>query len=495
MSIIQVSQNNCISNISYAENDHLSLLEILSEHGFQLNSPCGGNGYCNKCIVTVNGKQTKSCTYIPNGDICVTLPSSPDSDNTFSIADISSKNNTDSDPIIHTADSTTYSVAIDLGSTSVSIAVVSTKIIDECTIKNPSSIYGSDIISRAQSCVNGKKEIVAKLLVTSLENEITRLMKKNNLDISNLNSIYIAANTAMQLMLLSLDCSEILTYPFKINEYTHSFIYKNHPVYIIPSFSAFVGGDIVSGLYYLSPVQYKNYLFIDIGTNAEIVLSTHNKLYCTSAAAGPAFEGANISCGTAYVSGAINNASIIPTPNSDYKITYKTIDNKLPCGICGTGILDIYSQMIKHGIIDKFKTLSEKYIDNGFKIAHSVNGNIIITQNDIRQIQLALSAIHTAIEILLSKAELSANEIEKIYISGSFGSALTPETLASINIFPFKILNSDLISFSGNTSLLGAIKAATHKQSPEQFKNIINSCTEITLANEPDFNDLFLKNM
>ena len=230
--------------------------------------------------------------------------------------------------------------------------------------------------------------------------------------------------------------------------------YHQSLVTLIPSISAFIGGDIVSGLYYLSTKdKTAPYLFLDLGTNAEIALVLKDRILCTSTAAGPAFEGTNISCGCAHIPGAIYSIEIKRPRNK-----YKTINNKIPVGVCGSGILSLYSELISKQLVDSFGMLSNEYFDTGFQITTTPSGSLTITQKDIRQIQLAIAAIKTGIDLLIQKSYLSINDIHHVYLSGSFGSSLDLTTLSNINLFPKDWIQKEkLIEPLGNSSLKGAI--------------------------------------
>lgn len=496
MNNITIIQNQVTRTITYDETQARVLSAILSENGIMLNLTCGGNGYCGKCTVNVNGIPQKACQYIPVGDITVIIGSV----NRFSGSviphdDVTSYESASANNSINSKGAH-VSVAIDIGSTSVSMALVSVEtpesvICDSSTIFNPTFEYGADILSRAQASINGSRDAMASVLRNSLNNEITRLLSRHHLSQKNVNSVYIACNLIMAHILLALDCTDLVSFPFSPAGFECRTIYNKIPVNIIPAFSSYVGGDIVSGIYYLDPPKTSGFIFLDLGTNAEIVVSNNGKMFCTSAAAGPAFEGSGISCGQAYVNGAINSVNI-STSNT---VSYTTIGNKIPTGICGSGVLDAYSELINKHIIDENKTFNSRYIDTGFTIARSLNGPITITQNDIRQIQLAVSAIATGIHILLKHAELELSQIDKVYISGSFGKSLKLTTISSIGILPPELVNESIVEFTGNTSLLGAIRSAILNTAPEEYASLISRCTEIELANDPDFNELFIKNL
>lgn len=500
MSLITVSSGNKTLVIQYNPEDKNTLADILYENGFKINTFCGGAGYCGKCIVSVDGSPQKACAYTPCYDITVNIPASSISQ-THSPAERIANIESGIKYTCTNMKSDSNAIAIDIGSTSISTALIGIHddtygIINIATIFNPTIHYGSDIISRAQASVNGKREVLSATLRNTIESEVKKIIHTNHVAMNSIKNIYISCNTTMQHLLLGLDCTGILSYPFTPSQFEHNRIYDGVHICIIPSFSTFIGGDIVAGLYYLSKPRYRRYILLDLGTNAEIVLVNGNRMFCTSAAAGPAFEGAGITCGCAYIKGAVKNVTIKRRQNkSSFSISYKTIENKLPVGICGSGIIDIYSQFIANSIIDEHKTLNEQYIDSGFEIAKTANGPILITQQDIRHVQLAVAAIKTGIDILLLRSGLTSTDIERVYVAGSFGASLSLETLKKINLMPKDFINRQTIEFPGNTSLSGAIKASVNKCSFESLSRIISSCTEIELANEPEFNSLFIGNM
>ena len=495
MSIITIIENHNPKQIFFNPDENKTLAAILSDNNILLTLTCGGNGFCGKCTVNVNGVPQKACKYIPTGDIIVYLDSKePVSSSVIPAEKILIVGQKDL-PADNNKTCNEVSVAIDIGSTSISLALVSHSNTNEApldlsTILNPTFEYGADILSRAQSSINGSRDAMAALLRNRLNNEINKLLTRNHLSENNIKSVYIACNLIMTHILLALDCSQLVSFPFKSAEYHCSNMYHGIPVYIIPAFSPYVGGDIVSGIYYLNPPKDSAYIFLDLGTNAEIVVSNKNgEMFCSSAAAGPAFEGAGISCGQAYVKGAINSVTIANM------VSYKTIGNKIPTGICGSGILDTYAGLIANHIVDENKTLIDKYIDSGFTIAPSLKGPIAISQKDIRQIQLAVSAIASGIQILLKHARLEISDIDKVYISGSFGKSLKLETIKTIGILPTALADASIIEFTGNTSLLGAIHSAIHGTIPDNYASLIKRCTEIELANDSDFNVIFINNL
>ncbi|MFW5676219.1 MAG: ASKHA domain-containing protein, partial [Acetivibrio ethanolgignens] len=259
----------------------------------------------------------------------------------------------------------------------------------------------------------------------------------------------------------------------------------------LPGVSAFIGGDILSGLLSLDADAWeKPCLLLDLGTNAEMVLGTRKQLLSASAAAGPALEGGGISCGIGGIKGAICHINLDKAPS------FQTIDYGRPLGICGTGILDLTAELLSHNYLDETGLLSEPYFSEGYPVTKAYGGQraITFTQSDVRQIQMAKSAVCTGIELLCQEAGILAREIEHVYLAGTLGTKIVPENAARIGLFP-ETLCSRIVP-SGNTSLAGAsLYASAPEQSLRRIKKIRNSITCLELANHPEFQKLFISHM
>ena len=505
--------------------------DILADNNILLNSDCGGHGICGKCKVYIknyihddisdpSAKDICSCRFFPKEDMIIQIPresllysniiTESGSSISSNIQSTVVNDNISYDGACSTGNGELYA-AVDLGSTTISVSLLKNdSILDTDTFFNPTIRYGSDIISRQQAQQSdGKAEEFAKLLKVSLSEALYRITSKNHCSTEAVKAVYISGNTTMQHFLFGHDTNALSSYPFKAEHLSYEqCILNGMCIRIIPSFSTFIGGDIISGLYYIESALETNirkpYLFLDLGTNAEMVIATKTGYICTSAAAGPAFEGTNISCGCAAVPGAIMSVKITESHKrsacqntGSYNVSYKTIGNKLPVGICGSGILSLYAQLIKNHILDETGTFSDEYIDSGFPVAKTQNGMLIISQKDIRELQLAVAAIKTGVQILLGKSGLSLNDLTDIYISGSFGKSLEVETIQGIDLLPDIRTGSyaDKIIFSGNTSLMGAQRALSDTDHEKKISSILSACHEIHMADYPDFNNMFLANI
>jgi uncharacterized 2Fe-2S/4Fe-4S cluster protein (DUF4445 family) len=272
-------------------------------------------------------------------------------------------------------------------------------------------------------------------------------------------------------------------------------------LYCLPSVSSYIGSDIVAGAY-VSQIYKKrgNVLFIDIGTNGEILFSSNGKIVSCSCAAGPALEGMNISSGMRAADGAIEEISL-----KQGKPDIKVIGNKEPEGICGSGIMAALRELIqegfirKDGAIYKEKDLSEKQLpmlwqegkNRGIILYEKNEDKIIITQKDIRQVQLAKGAILSGFYALLDNMGVSMEGLDEILIAGQFGSHLTADSLIGSGILPLGTENK--ISYIGNTSKAGAQVALLSAEARLEMEKLASYIDYIELSAMEDYEKLFIK--
>jgi uncharacterized 2Fe-2S/4Fe-4S cluster protein (DUF4445 family) len=269
---------------------------------------------------------------------------------------------------------------------------------------------------------------------------------------------------------------------------------------VLPGISAFVGADIVSGLAVLDILNHKeNSLLVDIGTNGEMALwkKAERRILCCSTAAGPCFEGAEISCGMGALSGAINRISVDPgklnrkdTVFNFGPLRYTTLGNIPPKGICGAALIDAVAAMKRLAVIDETGALTDEYAGTGFPLAEG----IAISQRDIRQFQLAKSAVLSGITLLCKKAGLeSYGGLGTVYIAGGLGFFIDPENAVSAGLLPPEF--GPKTAVCGNTSLKGAVKSIIDSSLLQRCREIISVSKTIELASNPDFAEVFAENM
>ena len=266
--------------------------------------------------------------------------------------------------------------------------------------------------------------------------------------------------------------------------------YGQMELIILPGISTYVGADIVAGMLVCGFDQIKApAMLIDLGTNGEMVIGGRTMRVATSTAAGPAFEGGNISWGTGSVGGAICAVSY-----KDGEMAYETIGNKPPVGICGTGVLDIAAELVGHGLVDETGLLDEDYFDIGVKIADGPGEEpITFTQKDIREIQLAKAAVRAGINVLLKRYGTNGADLAKVYLAGGFGFRLNIDKAVAIGLLPESF--SGKITVVGNASLKGARMCLLDENLIGRAWKMAGDTQEISLGNDGDFNEYFMEAM
>lgn len=507
-----------------------NLLEVLVGNNLSISSDCGALGTCGKCLVqvvegaldiTLQDKAELSETDIANGYrlACMAYPSmdctiilATEINDIFNVvtesicghAEINSR--TDRGSRTYSGDSreeaqigntldkgNDYIIAVDLGTTTLALALVALpegEVVDNYTAINPQRVYGSDVVSRIKASNEGKLNILSRLVWEELKKGILNLIKKQQIKLEDIKGITISGNTTMIHILMEYPCDGLGTYPFtpvniglisRSADDIFAIDYKL-PVTILPGISVFVGADITAGLLACGIDREESpCLFIDLGTNGEMALGNRDSILVTSTAAGPAFEGGNISCGIASIPGAICHVSC-----EGEQLIYETINDEPAIGICGTGLIELTAQLLKEGIIDSTGLLSDPYFENGYRIA-----GLRFIQKDIRELQMAKAAIRSGVDILVKRFGISYNQIDKVYIAGGFGYYLDIGKAIDIGLLPTALMNN--ARSVGNTSLSGAIYTIIDADADNRINHIISTAEEIHLANDEEFNDLFVQ--
>lgn len=389
-----------------------------------------------------------------------------------------------------------FGLAIDLGTTTLVVELVDLttgKTVDVLTGLNSQVKYGSDIISRITATFMEPKRIweFKKSIFDSLNRMIEQILRKNRVHSNFVYEIVIGGNTAMNHFLLGLPLRTLAVSPY------HSIfsdlpalpsselgfpINKYGKVYIVPNIKSFVGGDITAGLV-ASDMENKkgNYLFIDLGTNGEIVLKKGNRFIATSTAAGPAFEGMNISHGMLAFPGAIYKA------DDNKRLKVFTIAGKPVRGICGTGLIDLVALFLKRKAIS-----AEGKIQLKSKII-PITKNIYLNQKDIREMQLAVAAIKTGIKMLFKRYSLSSTRLDGIFIAGAFGNYLNVGNSMKIGLLPE--IEKKKIHFIGNSSLSGAKAMLVSREEREKGRHLVRRIQHFSLAADPSFQKTFINSL
>jgi uncharacterized 2Fe-2S/4Fe-4S cluster protein (DUF4445 family) len=256
-----------------------------------------------------------------------------------------------------------------------------------------------------------------------------------------------------------------------------------HPharVYIVPNIKSFVGGDITAGLVASDMATKAGHeLFIDLGTNGEIVLKKGREFVATSTAAGPAFEGMNVSCGMLAVAGAIHRAEWV----EGFK--FLTVDDLPPQGVCGTGLVDILAIALARGILGRDGRIA------GHEKKIRLTDRLALTQQDVRDIQLAVAAVRTGVRLILRECRVSLADLDRILVAGAFGSSLDIGNGQALGLLPD--VPERKIAFVGNASLAGARRLLLSRPDRAAAESLAARISHVSLATRPDFQDEFVR--
>ena len=408
--------------------------------------------------------------------------------------------------VSHTNICDKYGIAIDIGTTTVAMELIdlsNAAIIAKASEINSQIAFGFDVMSRIAYTMENVDGLFK--LQKSIVNTLNMLIDKLQADTGkeDIAEITVAANTVMCHILLGESVEGLGKYPFS-PVFTKSRsvaafdigIKSDTKVTTLPHISGFVGSDIVAGVYASGLCKGdKKVLFIDIGTNGEMVLKFGDKLLATSCATGPALEGMNISCGMRAGEGAIDNFCI--EKNS---LSYTTVGNRAAVGICGSGVLAMVRELLKNNIINgrgaidvekQKKAYDFIAFDKSGKPFIKISDDIYFTSKDIRQVQLAKGAILSGILALVSEAKLELKDISKVYIAGQFGKYISVDSFFGVGLLPIEFF--DKVEYLGNTALTGAYMALLDKYAIEDMDLLSNKTEFFELSRLDNYDRIFAK--
>lgn len=469
-----------------------SLLDMLRENDINIYAPCGGKGTCGKCRVNIPGKgETLACIYYPDKDIKVILPDDYEAKILTTQTEFLYDVPFQSAPEVQLSKQP-YGVAIDIGTTTVVmyfLNLITGQIESISAFINPQNIYGSDVVSRINYVQenNGGLKKLQGVIIKAINEQLKNFTQQKELNEESIVKLVTVGNTTMLHLLLGADPVSIALAPFT-PKFTGKQIIssgsvklsmnKEGKVTTLPNVSAYVGADVLVGLTAIN-TDFQKFIFIDIGTNGEMALVNGDKIITCATAAGPAFEGANLYCGTGAIEGAI--AEFFDVSH------YKTISNADPVGICGSGIVDILAYLVRNKIVDETGLLKEDPF-----VIHQSN-QIQVTQQDIREIQLAKSAIMAGIRLLLKHAGLNYDELDALFLAGGFGNYINIESGIQIGLLPKEM--QDKIYPIGNSAGIGALQSLKSADFEQKVNETLQNTSYIELSNEEDFPVEFAMNM
>lgn len=507
-----------INGITYEKNTDgkRSLLEEFLSFEEKITVPCGGKGICGKCRMQVLEGTFKitpedekffkkeelakglrlACKAVPEGDFKVKWLGALEEE----MEVLGNRVVIEPRQKVSAADGQVV-IGIDIGTTTLAFSayeINSEKVVMEVAGLNHQRSFGADVIARIQASNEGQKAELQKSIQRDLLNGMRALCLKGNLAPAQIKKVVLAGNTTMIHLLMGYSCETLGVVPFTpynleqietdMNTLCETFDMPFETV-IMPGISTFVGGDITAGIMAVEMYRKeKPCLFIDLGTNGEMAIGNRDKILVTSTAAGPAFEGGNISCGVGSIPGAICHVKL----EGDKEIG--TIGNKPPVGICGTGVVETTAQLIKTELLDETGLLDEDYFEEGYPLAEGSNGEVIhFTQKDVREIQLAKAAVRAGLETLMLRYGTTCEELEAVYVAGGFGYKLNLKEAVAIGMFPEKLLSK--MQAAGNTSLEGAKNYGLGKFTSDDVEKMRQVTEEISLGNDKDFQEFYMEYM
>lgn len=492
--------------------DGETVADTLIREGYPVPYVCGGRGTCGKCQVQADGTWQRACQLYPKEDTVITAlgwetersvqESAPgqQSRGARQYAQVSqaqiltvpvAQDYGQGAENVREASGEAF-LAVDLGTTTIVAALAEADtgvVLDTLSCLNSQKRYGADVLSRMKAAVSGEAETLCHLVQDDLSSLYQQMKEKWQQ--YTIIRIYVAANTTMEQLLLGESCESLSQAPFTpVSLEERSATLAGVPLTVLPGISAFVGADIAAGLLECGFDEIsKPVLFLDLGTNGEMALGTTDGILATSAPAGPAFEGGNISCGIGSVPGAVCKVRLI----RDRSIV-RTIADKPAAGLCGTGVLELAAELLDNRLVDENGRMKEPYGTEGYAIVRQQAGRELrFTQQDMRELQMAKAAIRSGIELLLAKVGVALSDIDRVYLAGGFAYYLDVRKAVRIGLLP-KELEGRTVAV-GNTSLRGCVTYSCDRTAPNRMAKILSDTRVMNLAEQPEFEEEYIRQM
>lgn len=492
-----------------------TLLSVLRRAGVALDAPCGGCGLCGKCAVEVRrGKgwqRVLACQTLVEDAIQVRPPAR------------AGALRVDDDAVLEgglparfaldVAEAADLGVAVDLGTTTVAAYLfdcASGTLLARDGVANPQATFGADVISRIHACSGGRLGALQHAAAGCVQKLAQRLCIQAGVDPAYIRRWAVAGNTVMEHILCGVSPESIGSFPFQPATLFGDFRTVegfSAPVFLCPCVSGYVGGDIVAGLVATgidelleAEAPHKTVLFADLGTNGEMALVANGELLCCATATGPAFEGAAISQGMQARDGAISACKF-----ADGGFNVTTIGDAAPAGICGSGLIDALAACLEAGVVDETgRLLSPDELPahlrrlvglrDGKPVALLVpSGAVVLTQKDIRALQLAKAAVSAGVSSLLREAGLAPSDIDEFVIGGAFGAHMSPSSAAAIGMFPDELLPR--VRMVGNCAGAGSCLALLSAAARDRMQVVVNAARYIELSLDTAFSEDYIDAM
>lgn len=477
------------------------LSELLLSGGSSLEMPCGGKGRCGKCRVRAEGGLSEitaeeiaalrpeeqsagirlACCTRLTGDATVWTEASPKAGQiqAAGIAGSFAKK-----PFFRN-----YGAAVDIGTTTLAARLYGKEgLVSSAVSFNPQRVFGADVISRIHAAMEGNAEELARCIREEIARLLTKMAGKARLPVQEIDAMVITGNTAMLHLFAKADPAPLAAAPFQAKELFGKTAegkdfglpcHAQAKIYLPRCISAFVGADITTALLASGICdREETALLADIGTNGEMALWHGGRLLCCSTAAGPAFEGAGLSCGMPGVTGAIDQILV-----KDGKLVVHVIGDVPASGICGSGVVDAAAAIKQLGWMDE-----TGYLRSAEEII--LAGEARLTQKDIRMVQLAKSAICAGVQTLLDTAGVEDESLQAFAVAGGFGSYLNLKNAAMIGLYPPKLESKAIVL--GNAALSGAVMLLENADLICRSEQIAQDADTVDLSADPVFMEQYV---
>ena len=506
----------------------LSIYEIMVKTGISGDSFCGGNHNCGRCYVWVKGgtgdlledeksliKRIKDSSEGPDDKACELRLAcfcvlTDDAVVYYAAADDGFELlEADATPAKHPAGEIEFAAAIDIGTTTVELALfeaVSQKRVFYKREANTQRMYGADVLSRIEWSNRNGKELQHHRIIEQTEKMLDEAARKLAVKSENIKSVVVTGNTTMLHFFENLDPKGIGVSPFlpeclfgitKPARSAYRMLAEDAWLYLPPCVGPYIGADISCGILAAEldrPGRIA--LLVDVGTNGEIALFDGSDIYCCSTAAGPAFEGGEIAMGMVAAAGAVDKVWY-----KDGEINYSVINGGSASGVCGTGIISAVSALIEAGLVDSSGriTAGEGRLEDlvfetgGQKAVYIAAGAVYMTQQDIRNIQLAKAAVAAGIEALLYKTGITVCQVDSLYLCGGFGSGIQTDSAAAIGLLPRELADKTIVM--GNSALAGAAMLLFSAENKKRIEKIVKQSEELSLSADAYFMERYVENM
>lgn len=499
---IQIQPGGHLEEARQGEN----LLKVLRRANHAPDAPCGGNGKCGKCLVEIEDSKGRrkvlACQTEVWEDMKVHLPKDGEKGTQILLEGYEA-------PLVMDPLAKGKLLAFDIGTTTVVCYLLSPEDgqeLSHASMLNPQESFGADVISRIQCAVKGEREALTKAIREGMESLIKEVCKRAGVSPSEIGVVSVVGNPCMQQLFLGMEVNNLAAVPFApvLKESAHlpaaDYLpsLTNALLLVVPDIAGYVGADTL-GCVLSSQMEAAsgNVLMVDIGTNGEMVLKVKDRMAACSTAAGPALEGARIRFGMRGANGAIDHVSL-----TEKDLNVHVIGEGKAIGICGSGLIDAVAAMKRTGILNRRGRIQtgENLPDFAGRIGEkdgerifALTEDVYLTQQDIREVQMAKGAIAAGIELMAEELGIQTEEIDQVLLAGAFGSFLNADSACDIGLLPACLCGR--ISVIGNAAGSGAKMLACDQKELAYTDRLLERIEFLELASLPGFQRCFAKNM